>query len=170
MRKKITAVAVSLIMIVMMVGIYVPTTFAGTTASVTVTFTPTSSIDISTNTSTLAYGEVTLNSNTTNWTTVWNDGTAYCSVTTQAETSAQNWSLVAGTAEPTGLNEFCININNGTSFGDAESTYTVNTSMPAAGISGNWTNCSIYLLVGTKTDKVQEELTFYLNMTGAAVT
>jgi len=171
MRKKITAVAVSLIMIVMMVGIYVPTTFAAITANVTGTFTPQSEIIVEVNASTLTFGAVTLDSNNSMAIRVNSSGTAYCSVSTTAEEITQNWTITAaddGTS-PTGQNQYCVDMTNSSSWGDASLGYVVNTSMPPGGIAGNHTNCTVHLVIGTKTDKAQEEMTFYLNMTGAAV-
>ena len=143
----------------------------GADVTVTGTFTPNpSGYSIGCNVTSPAFGSINLGSNgaLTNF-AVNNTGDQNCSVTMQAGEGAGTWTLVAGTASPTGTNQFCINtaIPSGGAYVDALTERTVTSDLSPAGSA----SFDLKVFVGTITDEgTPGAQTFYSNLTAAALT
>ena len=167
--KKILALIITLAIISSFI---IPLVSAATT--VTGTFTPQSTVAINVNNTSPAFGSVNVGENATiAHINITNFGDTACTVTTTAEEGMDDWDLVAGTDNPTGENQFCINMFNRSGYGsgwyDIETEKAITKQLNVTGV--NWTLYDLKLLVGTNTNQgTPGEQTFYANLTAAAIT
>jgi len=167
--KKILAAVVALAIISCFL---IPLVTAATT--VTGTFTPQSTVAINVNNTSPGFGNVNVGENgTISNINITNFGDTACTVVTTAEEGMIDWDLVAGTTNPTGVNEFCVNMFNRSGYGsnwyDIQAEKSVTKKLNVTGV--NWTLYDLKVMVGTNTDQgTPAEQTFYANLTAAAIT
>ena len=168
MNKKIVAVLIA----TMLLGFFTPIVLGDDTESVVGTFTPTSTIAISVNSSTLSFGSVALDSNTTRYVNVSNTGDTAVNVVAQAMSAGANWSLEEWDETPE-ENNFQVGAlataelgGTAFSFEDANSEFTVDSDMEAT--ATNYSNCNISLHISATTSLDAYEEPFYFNFTASA--
>lgn len=163
--KKIFAVLIA----ISMVCLATPMVLADTT--VTGTFTPSpSGFSISCNQTSPAFGSIDLGSSgEITHIAVNNTGDQNCSVDTTAGEGSGTWTLTAGTASPTGTNQYSVNaaIPSGGAYADAYTQKAVSADLSPAGNI----DIDMKVFVGTVTDEATPgQQTFYCNLTAAALT
>jgi len=164
--KKILAIGIALLMVS-----FLPMSMAD--EEISGTFTPTGgTLSISVNNTTPAFGSINLGaSSQVSDINVTNDGTVNASITCTAQKGPNDWELVAGTASPTGTNQFCINMKvEAGGFVDIQSQQTLSADLPPTPYTANSTYYALKVFVGEYTNQgTPSEQTVYANLTVTAV-
>jgi len=165
--KKMKAI---LVIAAIMAALTLPLVTADTT--ITGTFTPQGTVAINCNETSPAFSNINLNANATiSMINITNFGDTDCTVVTTA-VGVGDWSLVAGTSNPTGQNQYCVNMFNRSGFGsawyDIQAEKSITKKLNATAV--NWTHFDLKVYCGTNTDEgTPSAQTFYTNLTAAAI-
>jgi len=165
--KKMKAI---LVIAAIMTALTLPLVTADTT--ITGTFTPQGTVAIHCNVSAPAFSNIDLDANATvSMINITNFGDTDCTVVTTA-VGVGDWSLVAGTDNPTGSNQYCVNMYNRSGYGsgwyDIQAEKSITKCLNATGV--NYTHFDLKVYCGTNTDEgTPSQQTFYTNLTAAAI-
>lgn len=172
MNKKILVLLISCIL----VGMYTPMVI-GNEVSVSGTFTPNTTIAITTNNTSLVFGSVDLNTNTTGYVNVSNIGDTIASVVVQASGPDTNWTLEAWDSSVPTQDHYFLGGEGVAGEGGQEFAFTdlsveatVDANFPASGTAGNYSNVEIDLLLSATTTLDATEEGFWVNFTASAAT